>query len=249
MAKWSKLNVFPVFLSDIEAGDTVMSGARGNVMSVATNNVMNDAMREAALEHQLLEWIAQDCERVRALELALQCAKVHSMPQWCLAAGFVRNLVWDRLHEFELSPLNDIDLIYFCPLDISPERDLAIEAYLHQLAPELPWSVKNQARMHSRNQDMAYTSCIDAMAHWPELETAVGVCLKSHVETDTQVDAETAHHCTHYGIELVVPFGLNSLFALKLSANPKRSLPLFEHRVATKGWLTRYPLLTCCYSS
>ncbi|MBP6520262.1 nucleotidyltransferase family protein, partial [Shewanella sp.] len=84
-----------------------MSGARGNVMSVATNNVMNDAMSEAALEHQLLEWIAQDCERVRALELALQCAKVHSMPQWCLAAGFVRNLVWDRLHEFELSPLND----------------------------------------------------------------------------------------------------------------------------------------------
>ncbi|MGL6124103.1 MAG: nucleotidyltransferase family protein, partial [Shewanella sp.] len=105
------------------------------------------------------------------------------------------------------------------------------------------------ARMHSRNQDMAYTSCVDAMAHWPELETAVGVRLQSHVETNTEIDAETDHHSTHYGIELVAPFGLNSLFALKLSANPKRSLQVCQQRVATKGWLTRYPLLTCGYSS
>lgn len=240
MAKWSKPNVISVVFSDIEADDYVKS------------NVMNDAMSEAELKHQLLEWIAQDCERVRALELALQCAKVHSMPQWLLAAGFVRNLVWDRLHEFELSPLNDIDLIYFCPLDISPERDLAIETYLNQLAPELPWSVKNQARMHVRNQDMAYTSCVDAMSYWPELETAIGV---SYQAVDTESDDQTQtcvgmkNHPASYDIELVAPFGLNSLFALKLSANPKRSLSVFEHRVATKGWLTRYPLLECYRTS
>ena len=209
----------------------------------------NSAPHELELQTRLLEWITQDSERVRALQLAAQCAAECALPQWCLAAGFVRNLVWDRLHGFEPRPLNDIDLIYYCPLDIRPERDRAIEANLRRLAPDLPWSVKNQARMHLKNRDAPYISCIDAMAHWPELETAVGVCLKSHVETDTQVDAETAHHSMHYGIELVVPFGLNSLFALKLSANPKRSLPVFHHRVVTKGWLTRYPLLTCCYSS
>ncbi|MCS6127474.1 nucleotidyltransferase family protein [Shewanella baltica] len=212
-------------------------------------NVMDEAMSEAALKHRLLKWITQDCERVRALELVLQCAKVHSMPQWCLAAGFVRNLVWDRLHGFELSPLNDIDLIYFCPLDISPERDLVIETYLNQLAPELPWSVKNQARMHTRNQDTAYTSCVDAMAYWPELETAIGV---SYQVVDVESDNQTVgmiNHPASYDIELVAPFGLNSLFALKLSANPKRSLSVFDHRVATKGWLTRYPLLECCRTS
>lgn len=231
-----------------------------HVLNGAMNNVMDDAMCEAELKHRLLKWITQDCERVRALELALQCAKVHSMPQWCLAAGFVRNLVWDRLHGFELSPLNDIDLIYFCPLDISPERDLAIETYLNQLAPELPWSVKNQARMHVRNQDMAYSSCVDAMAHWPELETAIGVSYQVvDVESDTQTQTETEtqtetcvgmiNHAAYYDIELVAPFGLNSLFALKLSANPKRALSVFDHRVATKGWLTRYPLLECCRTS
>lgn len=244
MAKWSKPNVIPVLISDIEADDYVKS------------NVMNDAMSEAELKHQLLEWIAQDCERVRALEFALQCTRIHSMPQWCLAAGFVRNLVWDRLHGFELSPLNDIDLIYFCPLDISPERDLAIETYLNQLAPELPWSVKNQARMHVRNQDMAYTSCVDAMSYWPELETAIGVSYQAvDVESDNQTKTGTQtcvgmkNHPASYDIELVAPFGLNSLFALKLSANPKRSLSVFDHRVATKGWLTRYPLLECCRTS
>lgn len=246
MKKWSKPNVISVFISDIEADDYVKS------------NVMNDAMSEAELKHQLLEWIAQDCERVRALEFALQCARIHSMPQWCLAAGFVRNLVWDRLHGFELSPLNDIDLIYFCPLDISPERDLAIETYLNQLVPELPWSVKNQARMHVRNQDMAYTSCVDAMSYWPELETAIGVSYQAvdtesddqtQIKTETQTCVGMKNHPASCDIELVAPFGLNSLFALKLSANPKRALPVFDHRVATKGWLTRYPLLECCRKS
>ena len=221
-----------------------------HVLNGAMNNVMDKAMCEAELKHRLLKWITQDCERVRALELALQCAKVHSMPQWCLAAGFVRNLVWDRLHGFELSPLNDIDLIYFCPLNISPERDLVIETYLNQLAPELPWSVKNQARMHVRNQDMAYTSCVDAMAYWPELETAIGVSYQAvDTESDTQTCVGMINHPASYAIELVAPFGLNSLFALKLSANPKRSLSVFDHRVATKGWLTRYPLLECCRTS
>ncbi|AVT46344.1 nucleotidyltransferase family protein [Shewanella baltica] len=224
-----------------------------HVLNGAMNNVIDEAMSEAELKHRLLKWITQDCERVRALELALQCAKVHSMPQWCLAAGFVRNLVWDRLHGFELSPLNDIDLIYFCPLDISPERDLVIETYLNQLAPELPWSVKNQARMHVRNQDMAYTSCVDAMAYWPELETAIGVSYQvvdvesdNQTKTGTQTCVGMKNHPASYDIELVAPFGLNSLFALKLSANPKRGLSVFHHRVATKGWLTQYPLLECC---
>lgn len=232
MAKWSKPTVFPVFLSDIEAGDAVMS----------------EAMTEAALEHQLLEWIAQDCERVRALELAIQCAKVHSMSQWCIAAGFVRNLVWDRLHGFELSPLNDIDLIYFCPLDIRPERDAAIEAYLTQLAPDLPWSVKNQARMHLKNQDPAYTSCADAMSYWPEFETAIGIYVSDVSECDydknTQVTAEQPLLCqcaTSYG--LVTPFGLYALFDLTLRANPRRSLLIFEQRMSAKGWLRQYPLL------
>ncbi|EGM70649.1 nucleotidyltransferase family protein [Shewanella sp. HN-41] len=195
----------------------------------------NSVPYELELQARLLEWIIQDSERSRVLQLAAQCAAAYTLPQWCLAAGFVRNLVWDRLHGFESSPLNDIDLIYYCPLDTRPERDRAIEAYLYRLAPELPWSVKNQARMHLKNRDAPYISCLDAMAHWPELETAVGICYSPN--------GLTCADSIKSPYMLITPFGLQSLFALKLSPNPRRALAVCQRRIAAKGWLSRYPLL------
>ncbi len=73
-----------------------------------------------------------------------------------LAAGFVRNLVWDRLHGLVATPFTDIDVIYFDPADLSRETENRYEAELRILAPEYPWSVKNQARMHLRNGDKPY---------------------------------------------------------------------------------------------
>lgn len=192
---------------------------------------------ELELQTRLLEWIIQDSERVRALQLVQRCAEVYSIPQWCLAAGFVRNLVWDRLHGRESSTLNDIDLIYFCPLDTRPERDREIEAYLYKQAADLPWSVKNQARMQLKNQDPFYVSCSDAMTYWPELETAVGVCYQKHA-----VNAWN-DKILNSALVLIAPFGLHSLFELTLTANPRRALPIFNQRVADKAWLIHYPLL------
>ncbi len=57
-------------------------------------------MGDAELLNLLIDWISQDRARMQALEWAAQCAAIHSMPQWYLAAGFVRNLVWDRLHGY-----------------------------------------------------------------------------------------------------------------------------------------------------
>ncbi len=192
-------------------------------------------MTETELAAVLRTWLSQDNHRVRALELAQQCAQVHRLPQWCLAAGFVRNLVWDKLHDIQQRPLNDIDLIYYCPLDTRPERDRAIEAYLQTLAPELPWSVKNQARMHLKNHDNPYQSTQDAMCYWPEQETAVAVYLAQIPNPPTSVIDS---------LQLIAPFGLTSLFALQLTHNPKRALAVFEHRLAAKGWLSQYPRLT-----
>lgn len=191
-------------------------------------------MSETELSERLCTWLSQDNERMRALELVLQCAQVHSMPQWCIAAGFVRNLVWDKLHGLDCQPLNDIDLIYYCPLDTRPERDWAIEAYLRAGAPELPWSVKNQARMHLKNHDNPYQSSSDAMAYWPEMETAVGVSLNPTLKTSASVIED---------LQIVAPFGLASLFALTLTRNPRRSLAVFEQRIIAKGWLSQYPQL------
>ncbi|MGL4613057.1 MAG: nucleotidyltransferase family protein, partial [Shewanella sp.] len=73
---------------------------------------------EALLQQRLFEWLSQDHLRLTLLAQVAECAALHPMPQWCIAAGFVRNLVWDRLHGLAPMPLADIDVIYYCPQDV-----------------------------------------------------------------------------------------------------------------------------------
>ena len=159
---------------------------------------------------------------------ALRAARELQLPQWCLAAGFVRNLVWDRLHgHATTTPLSDVDLIYFDPHDTSSERDRCLETQLTRICPEQSWSVKNQARMHLRNDDPPYTSTRDAMGYWVEIETAVGARLEE--------DASVA---------IVHTFPLDSLFTLHVTPNASRLKPeVFLQRLIQKRWLERWPLL------
>lgn len=173
---------------------------------------------------QIIRWIESDKERLEALKLASTLA----LGDWCLAAGFVRNLIWDKLHhKSSNTPLNDIDLIYFNTNATDESEDLAYEARLKSLSDH-PWSVKNQARMHKRNNDQPYLSCSDAMSYWVEVETAIGV-------TFTEAD----------GVVIVAPFGLDANFSNTITLNCKRPKPtVFAERVATKEWCELWPQLT-----
>ena len=169
------------------------------------------------------EWIRADEERLEALQLASSLG----LSDWCLAAGFVRNLIWDRLHEkYTITPLNDIDLIYFNAENTDESLDLDYERKLKTLS-NLPWSVKNQARMHIRNDDKTYKSCSDAMRYWVEVETAVG-----------------ASYCTEGDINIVAPFGLDANFSKTITLNKVRPKPnAFIDRVVKKNWCEIWPLL------
>ena len=121
---------------------------------------------------EIVELIKQDPIRVKALD----CVSKLDLPECYVAAGFVRNLVWDSLHDFEMStPLNDVDVIYFDPNESDPNSYLKYEGTLKLALPELNWQVRNQATMHVRNGDLPYASSLDAMSYWPEQETAVGI--------------------------------------------------------------------------
>ncbi|WDI42180.1 nucleotidyltransferase family protein [Bremerella sp. P1] len=174
-------------------------------------------------EEIIKEWISSDPIRMRALRLASEL----NLSDWCIAAGFVGNLVWDKLHKKETStPLNDFDLIYFDPQNIASMNDRQLELRLKNLTNQ-PWSVKNQARMHIRNKDRPYTSTSNAMSYWVEIETAVGVKL-----------SETGE------IELVAPFGIENLFRNTITINRKRIKPAdFYKRIESKNWLTQWPKL------
>lgn len=175
-------------------------------------------------EAQIKKWIEQDAARMEALSIAADLC----LPDWCLAAGFVRNLAWDKVHGFSAATaLNDIDLIYFDPKDITEARDRRMEAKLRSTSA-FPWSVKNQARMHERNVDDPYTSTTNAMSYWVEVETAVGATLNDSRE-----------------VVLVAPFGVESLFNFTVTLNPKRPKPVdFRKRVAGKRWQEIWPKLT-----
>ncbi|WP_434154967.1 nucleotidyltransferase family protein [Pseudomonas sp. JZ134] len=125
-----------------------------------------------------------------------------------------------------LPPLTDIDVIYFDPVCRDPERDTELENRLRACAA-LPWSVKNQARMHKRNGDAPYHSSLDAMSYWVEMETALAARLLPGGQ-----------------IKIASPFVQHGLFKLHVTPNPKRYKPeAFRQRQHEKGWARRWSKL------
>jgi hypothetical protein len=142
----------------------------------------------------------------------------------------VRSAVWDHLHQRSPSPLPpDIDVIWFDRTQVSPRCDAELEAMLRGWNSEPQWSVKNQARMHSRNGDSPYTCATHAMRHWPETATAVAVRLDRH-------DA----------VEVAAPFGLEDLFELIVKPAGKfqgEKRQIYLDRLHSKNWQANWPKL------
>lgn len=151
------------------------------------------------------------------------------LPESCIAAGYIRNYVWDYLHGYiERSPLNDVDVLYYDAHDLQEETEKEFEHRLRTICDEYNWSVKNQARLHLRNQHPPYTSIEDAMNRWPETATAIGIGLTAGGE-----------------LKIYAPHGVNDLLDMVV----RRSPYFVDHeyywkRVRDKKWLTRWPKLT-----
>lgn len=160
----------------------------------------------------------------------LHLVKALTLPDCWVAAGFVRDAVWDSLHGLSMMPpWGDSDVVWFDAGQTQVATDGLIERALRKQAPERRWSVKNQARMHIRNHDAPYTNVAHAMRHWPETATAIAVRLNND-----------GH------IEVNAPFGLTDLFQLTLRPGPSfqgAKKPVFDERVRKKKWLSRYPQL------
>ena len=168
----------------------------------------------------MTQLLANDRQRMTAITLLATL----NLPDSWIAAGFLRNLAWDEQHGQAATPLNDIDVLFFDPTYQYDESQL--KQHLQEQAPQFDWDVKNQARMHVKNQHGAYQNSEDAMSFWPEKETAVAVRLLDNGQ-----------------LAFLAPFGLARLFQNTLSHNPKREKALFEQRVKRKKWLHIWPKL------
>jgi hypothetical protein len=165
-------------------------------------------------------WLVEALEAVRSLRL----------PESYLAAGAIRNTVWDALHGLTRSrPQSDLDVIYFDAVNLSDDAEDRLRAAL----PEYAWEVTNQASVHgwqslATGRDIpAYDSIATSMASWPETATAVGARLSEQ------------------GVmEFIAPHGLVDLFALTLRPSPAASDPsAYTSRLRQKAWHLRWPRL------
>src|SRR5258708_3153750 len=158
----------------------------------------------------------------------LRLVEVLNLPDCWSGAGFVRNVVWDALHDRPWTPsYSDVDVVYLDADNLDPDRDIRIERKLTASIPDIPWSVKNQARMHRGNGDPPYVDTADALRHWPETCTAVAV---------RSVASQ---------IELLAPFGISDLVSLIVNPTPAfaHKIGAYRARVAQKQWAQRWPNL------
>jgi len=150
-----------------------------------------------------------------------------------LGGGVIRNLIWDNLHGYKkMTPIDDIDVIYYNKLCTSKERDKEIESKLHEKMSTYKWSVKNQARMHTINNDDPYMSLYDAVSKWPETASAM---LFRKDKTGTY--------------DIVAPFGFDDLFKLIVRPTPHfyKKLDKYQQRVSTHNWQKNWNRLTILY--
>ncbi|HZD24793.1 MAG TPA: nucleotidyltransferase family protein [Alphaproteobacteria bacterium] len=152
-----------------------------------------------------------------------------ALPDAWVGAGFVRARVWDALHGRDGPPaLDDVDVVYFDPSDPEGAGERALERRLAALLPGVPWSVKNQARMHLKHGDPPYRDCAEALSRWLETPTCVAVRLRP--------DGRLA---------LLAPHGLADLMGLLVRPTPAgRERPgEYLARLEAKDWAGRWPRL------
>lgn len=158
----------------------------------------------------------------------LRCARALGLPDWCIAAGFVRNRVWDHLHGiWPPRPSPDIDVLFFDKGDISKERETRYEARLAEMYPGVSWEVRNQARMHLVLKNEApHRDTAHAMTYWLETVTPVGVRLEAD---DT--------------LTVIAPLGTDDLLGLvcRPTAFGLQRRDQYDARIAAKRWPELWP--------
>ncbi|MFJ8065244.1 nucleotidyltransferase family protein [Psychrobacillus sp. NPDC096426] len=167
----------------------------------------------------------------------LKAAKLLNLPDWWICAGFVRSIIWDVLHGYkERTLLKDIDVIYFDPTNMEEDLEKELEEQLKNMVPNIPWSVKNQARMHVINNLPPYTSSVDGIANFPETVTALGVKLDSQDN-----------------VILAAPHGIKDVIHLEVRPTPiflttERLRVVYEERVRKKDWISTWTKLKVFHS-
>ncbi|WP_233880610.1 nucleotidyltransferase family protein [Virgibacillus halodenitrificans] len=163
----------------------------------------------------------------------LKAVKALKLPDWWVCAGYIRAKIWDALSGYdEPTRTADVDVIYFNPNQLDEQIEKQLEEKLISLMPHIPWSVKNEARMHMVNQIPAYTSAEDAISKFPETVTALGL----------KLDEENK-------MILTAPWGITDVLEMEVNPTPyfletKERMAIYEKRIREKDWTSIWSKVT-----
>ena len=178
------------------------------------------------MKNKFIKIIKNDDELIRLLKIV----RTLNLPDAFIAAGAVRNLIWDSLHTYtNRTPLSDVDVVYFNSKNITPEADLEIWNKLCKIDSNVNWNVFNQARSHIKNnsRNKVY-STKEGIAYWSETPTCIGVRLEENEE-----------------LTICAPHGINDLMNLEVKPIPEpyQDLDLYNRRINKKNWKKIWPKL------
>jgi hypothetical protein len=154
-----------------------------------------------------------------------------ALPNCWLVAGAVVQSYWNHVHGFQPQHgINDIDLIYFDPDDLTEEKESQHAARINNRYQDLGirFDVKNEARVHLWYEERfgypinAYTSAEAAMETFPTTAGAIGVRAAGNK------------------LEAFAPFGFDDLVNLVVRPNKRQiTQAIYAEKVAR--WEPHWP--------
>ena len=163
----------------------------------------------------------------------LETAREVGPPDWWIAGGVLRDVVWEQRFGGAAAEIatKDVDVVFFDRRDLSRDRDELVESELVQRKPDVAWDAKNQAAVHLWYPDRfgvrvpPFGSVPEAVATWRGYAVCVAVRLAWGA-----------------AIEICAPHGLDDLLDGVWRRNPARVTVLeYERRVVRKQPAARWP--------
>lgn len=163
----------------------------------------------------------------------LNIIKKQNLAQGTLAAGSIRNTIWQELNHQPFKLESDVDFVFFDE-SIPEKANQDIQDHLEKIAPQYMWQVKNEAYMHNYDfsNQTPFNSVTDAIAHFVETPTCIGAFLD---------DGDK--------LQLIEPFGTEDLVKLNVRPIPffkqdGEHLNVYKKRIKSKNWKAKWPKLS-----
>ena len=171
------------------------------------------------INHKILD-IVKNSNRITSI---IQTIKLINTENLMLTGGSLRNVVWNYLHYYtEEYELEDCDIIFYNPTNLSKAYENSIKSKLEYLNPDIKWSVKNQARMHIRNGHKPYSGIYNALSAFPETCSSVAIDRNWNI---------------------ISPYGLEDLLNLIVKPTPfciDNEIGVYDRRIRQKNWIYKW---------